>query len=92
MTPPLVLAVKLDPRASEALAEDLRAARGRDVVLDGSSVEHLGAHAAQTLAVAAASWATDGKTLRIENLSDAAAEQLSVMGLSPARLQAGSPA
>ena len=89
---PLRLAAKLDLRASLELAEALRTRRGTDLAIDASAVEHLGAHAVQTLLVAANSWARDGNHLALDHLPDAATGQLSVLGIDPAQLSSGGTA
>lgn len=80
---------KLDLRASETLAETLRGLRGADLTLDGGRVEHLGAHALQTLLIAVKSWSEDGHSIACENLSAAALEQLAILGVGPGALSAG---
>lgn len=76
----IVLSSKLDFRASETLAEELRAHRGSDIVIDCQEVEQLGAHALQTLVVASASWRKDGHAFAVENLSGNTVEQMTTMG------------
>ncbi|MEM0946022.1 MAG: STAS domain-containing protein [Pseudomonadota bacterium] len=89
---PLQLSEKLDLRASLDLLADLRARRGSDLAIDAGHVQHLGAHAVQTLLVAADSWARDGNKLVVENLTDAARGHLSILGLRPEQLSSGGAA
>lgn len=89
---PLQLAAKLDLRASLDLAETLRTRRGADLAIDAGAVQHLGAHAAQTLLVAADSWSRDGNTLTVGHLPDTALGQLSVLGIDPDQLSSGGAA
>ncbi len=83
------LAAKLDLRASEELAETLRGRRGSDVALDAGEVEHLGAHAVQTLLVAADTWTRDGRELSCVNLTETALAQLATLGVESAALSTG---
>ena len=76
----LTLAPKLDLRASTELSLELAARRGADLVLDGANVEHLGAHALQTLVAAAKAWEADGRTFTIASLTDAAQADLATLG------------
>ncbi len=89
MSARLELDSRLDLRASEALAEALRERRGADLVIDAGAVDHLGAHALQTLLIAAKSWGDDGYSFRCENLSSAARNQLAVFGVGTAALSSG---
>ena len=77
----LTLASKLDLKGSEDLAKELQGLRGRNLTVDASAIEHLGAHAVQTLCVAARSWRSDGNAFSVANLSNAAASQLATMGM-----------
>lgn len=89
----LDLPARLDTAASHELADRLRQMRGRDIVLEAGAVEHLGAHAAQTLMIAAASWAADGHALRLSGLSDSAAAHLAALGIAPETIATeGAPA
>lgn len=80
----LELPGRLDLKASEALVGDLRAARGASLAIDAAAVEHLGAHALQTLIVAASSWHTDGHEFRVENLTAEINAQLVTLGADAA--------
>ncbi|MEL6517318.1 MAG: STAS domain-containing protein [Pseudomonadota bacterium] len=85
----LMLGAKLDLRASTELVDQIGARRGHDLVVNASGVEHLGAHALQTLMTAAKTWAADGHSLRVTPLSDAMAGHLATFGLTEASLQSG---
>ena len=89
MTARLQLSAKLDTRAATDLAEALRGHAGSDLTLDAGAVTHLGALALQTLMVAGATWAAAGQTLALEHLSDEAAGQLRLFGVTPDGLMAG---
>ncbi|MEM9476100.1 MAG: STAS domain-containing protein [Pseudomonadota bacterium] len=88
----LTLAPKLDLRASTELSLELAARRGADLVLDGANVEHLGAHALQTLVAAAKAWEADGRTFTIASLTDAAQADLATLGAPDDILQTGGSA
>lgn len=74
------LAARLDLGATPGLQEALLAARGRDLVLDGGEVQHLGAAALQVLIAARRGWEEDGRALTLDGPSDALAEGLARMG------------
>lgn len=77
----LVLVSKLDLKGSDDLAKELQGLRGASLIVDASAVEHLGAHAVQTLCVAARSWRADGHDFSVANLAQAATAQLATMGM-----------
>ena len=64
------------------LAEFLVVARGTPVTIDGTNAGQVGAQAAQTLAVAARTWAEDAVSLRIADPSGAVARSLETLGLA----------
>lgn len=88
----LVMGPKLDFKASEDLAGDLQARRGRDIEIDASGVEVFGGHALQTILVAAESWRSDGHTLKVAGLSEAALKDLATLGQDPTELENGGTA
>lgn len=71
----------LDLAAAAPLAEALRAARGRPVLLDASAVQRLGGQCLQVLLSAAATWATDGAAFAISAPSENFAADLGLLGL-----------
>jgi len=83
----LPLAARLDLTQVEALAADLRAHAGDDLVLDATATAHLGALGAQLLAAAALSWRRAGCRLTIAPRSEAFDEALALFGLTLADLQ-----
>lgn len=85
----VMLAAKLDQRASAELIDQLRARRGGDIVLNAGAVDHLGAHAVQTLLVAAKTWSKDGHSFAIRPISDPALADLTTLGLDAESLQTG---
>lgn len=88
----LVLPAKLDLPAAPGLLESLRAQRGNELAMDASAVTHLGTNCLQILVSAAKSWAQDGKSLRIEPISDAFTRDLEQFGLSHETLTDGGAA
>lgn len=88
-TATVVLAARLDTAASHALAAELKDFGASDVTVDASQVEHLGAHAAQTLLSAARGWATSGKRFALAPRSAAIEEHLATLGIEPAEFMIG---
>lgn len=88
MTQTVVLEPVLDLRAAEPLKAALLAARGGDVVLDGSAVERLGGLCLQVLLSALRTWRADGHVLTFVNVSEALTSQWSAFGASPSDLSA----
>ena len=82
MTTRVELKEKLDLPASEDLVETLKEHRGSDLTLDASAVNHMGAHALQTLIIAHKSWSDDGKALTLTGLPEDVLGQVEVLGAS----------
>lgn len=80
----IALAEVLDMKAASALAADLLAARGRNVALDGSAVQRLGAQCLQVMMSARATWDKEGASLQIINPSHDLIEGLELLGVDPA--------
>ncbi|WP_157017980.1 STAS domain-containing protein [Mesorhizobium xinjiangense] len=78
---PVTLPPVLDITQTTPLAAQLNACRGKDVVVDASNVERVGAQCIQVLLSAAATWAQDGAELIVSEPSAAFAEGLQSMGL-----------
>jgi anti-anti-sigma regulatory factor len=87
MSKTLSLSVKLDVVASQKLSEELLELRGSDLVLDAKETTQLGTHGIQTILVAAHSWKADGKSLKLENVSEEAAAQIATLGLEQHMLE-----
>lgn len=85
----LQLSAKLDQKAAIALADELRELRGSDLCLDAQATTHIGTLAIQTFIAAARSWADDGHSLKLINVSDACVDQLSLLGFTPETLVEG---
>lgn len=85
----ITLDAKLDTSASEALVEKLHAFRGQDLTLDASQIDHLGAHAAQTILIAAKTWAADGHSFAVTALSETAGMHLQILGIPADALAIG---
>ncbi len=79
----IVLAERLDARATADLIDTLRDRRGSDLRIDTSGTSQITARGAQALMSAARSWATDGNALICGELSEAALADLTLLGLSP---------
>lgn len=83
----LALAARLDLTQVEALAADLRAHAGDDLVLNAAATTHLGALGLQVLSAAAYSWRRAGLRLTITPRSEAFDEALVLFGVTLADLQ-----
>ncbi|MGO4410694.1 MULTISPECIES: STAS domain-containing protein [unclassified Brevundimonas] len=93
MSVAIALSTVLDLRAAEPLKAQLLAARGQEVVLDGSAVERLGGLCLQVLLSAIQTWRADGQALTFINVSEAFASQWSAFGASASALATqGEPA
>ena len=64
------------------LAAFLLVQRGNPVTIDGTAAGHVGAQAAQTLAVAARTWAQDAQSLEITDPSGVVARSFETLGLA----------
>ncbi len=84
-----MLKPKLDLTESEAILVALLKRRGANVEIDASGVEQIGAHAVQTLLVACQSWKADGHTFSVSGWSEAAMEQLALLGMDQGMLASG---
>ena len=83
---------KLDFRAATGLAEALLAARGQDVDLDAAATTQIGTQSLQIILAAAKSAARDQCSLRLINVSPPVADQLRLLGLQIADVEAGGDA
>jgi chemotaxis protein CheX len=92
MRPDLTLYPVLDIQAAEPLRTQLLAARGEDLTLDASGVERLGALCLQLVISAQKTWAKDGRTMVIDQPSDAFATQWKMFGAGEMTPQSGEPA
>jgi len=77
----MTLPTELDIKAAGPLAADLLAVRGKQVALNASLVERVGAQCLQVLLSAAATWSADGAELTIEEPSPAFVEAIQTAGL-----------
>ncbi len=89
MTARLALPEKLDTAAVPDLVQALRLHQGADLILDASALSQIGALAFQTLIVAANDWQDGGHSMRLEAVSDSAADQIRLLGSSPSVLTEG---
>ncbi|CAN7452074.1 STAS domain-containing protein [Phenylobacterium sp. LjRoot225] len=70
----------LDLNAAGPLAHELLALRGRNVDVDASAVERLGAQCLQVLLSAHATWSTDGAAFALVSPSDEFTTTLALLG------------
>ncbi len=82
----IMLAANLDIRAASPLARELVAVRGRELLIDASRVERVGAQCMQVLLSAAATWNTDMVQIDIERESEAFIQGIETLGISKSRL------
>ena len=88
----IALPQRLDMNAAINLAEELRPLAGVDVTLDAAETTHVGTLCLQTIFAAATAFAAAGHRLRLANVSDAAIDQLRLLGFTPEALEAGADA
>lgn len=77
------LAPKLDTAMAVSLREELLAAAGDDLVLDGSNVEQLGGLSLELLMSVGALWRKDGHSVSLEKASPQLVDDLNRFGLTP---------
>ncbi|WP_395665409.1 STAS domain-containing protein [Methylocella sp.] len=77
------LAATLDLMAAAPLAAELLAARGAELLIDGSRVERLGGLCLQALLSAAATWRADGARLALVDASPEMLEAFACFGVDP---------
>ena len=78
----LALEAGLDVTQSKTLADALLKLRGKDIVVDASEVQHLGAQCGQVLVSAKRTWTADGRAMRFEQASAEFNEGLRLLGLT----------
>jgi chemotaxis protein CheX len=74
----------LDLVAASALLEAFLERRGEPLIVDGASVQRLGAQCLQVLLAARAAWAADAQALSVENGSEEFTATLELLGVDPA--------
>ena len=84
MTASISLPAVLDLAQADALKAALLPMRGQSVVLDASRVERLGGLCLQVLISAQQTWATDGHSLKIDDVSREFADQWNAFGAASA--------
>lgn len=90
MTDQILLSARLDATALATLAPHLvEVCNGGRVCLDASEVTHMGALATQLIMAAARKQISHGGTLEFSAISERAASQLAMMGLTPQQLSEG---
>lgn len=83
MVKKIALVPKLDTSAEPQLRRTLVKAQGSDIVIDGSSVEMIGARCVETLLSAASIWSASDLGFTIVNASPQMTEDLGRFGLAP---------
>lgn len=78
----LTLDSMLDVTHAATLAGALLGQRGKDIVVDASDVQHLGAQCGQLLVAARRTWAADGHVVRFAKASAAFVENIRLLGLT----------
>ena len=78
----------LDITAAAPLAAELMVARGKDISVDGSNVEKIGAQCIQVLLSAVSTWGHDGMEFELARPSPVLVERLGIAGLEPANFSA----
>lgn len=81
----VTLPAELDIKAAAPLVAELLAARGRDVTINASQVERVGAQCLQVLLSAASTWGADGNELALAEPSPAFADAIEIAGLELTR-------
>ena len=84
----LMLSSVLDLNEASVLHGKLMELRGRDLRIDASQVDRLGAQCIQIIVAAARTWQTDKKAFVVERASDAFEKTLQLIGLDPNQLTA----
>lgn len=84
----ITLPNELDIKAAAPLAAELIAARGRDLTLNASQIERVGAQCMQVLLSAAATWNADGAEFRLEEPSPAFVDAVQTAGLDMTQFSA----
>mgnify|MGYP002781227258 CR=1 FL=1 len=82
MTATLTLPAVLDLQQAGPLRDQLLALRGQSVTIDGSAVERLGGLCLQILISAQKTWARDGLSLVIDQVSEPFVQQWEAFGAS----------
>lgn len=85
----VTLMERLDSAAATPLRNELASAEGDDLVLVGTPVEFLGGLCLELLMCARQVWSAAGKTLTIEDASEAFCDNLSRFGLQVSDLSTG---
>jgi chemotaxis protein CheX len=77
----MTLPNELDIKAAMPLAAELLALRGKDLALNASQIERVGAQCLQVLLSAAATWEADGHDLTVDDPSVPFTDALRTAGL-----------
>ena len=82
----LALQPRMSPAAAEALADELKALRGSDLVVNATAVAFIATPCLQVLLAAARTWRNDGRALVLEP-SESLLSSLDDLGLDRGALQ-----
>ncbi len=78
----VALDAALDVTQASPLKSTFLALRGKDIGVDASAVQHLGAQCGQILISAKQTWDADGRAMRVEQASPGFIEGLRLLGLT----------
>lgn len=84
MAKQVCLAPKLDTASTLALRDEVLAAQGEDLIIDGSQVELLGGLALELLISIGALWRKAGQSVTLDAPSEQLVVELKRLGLTPA--------
>jgi chemotaxis protein CheX len=84
----ITLPTELDIKAAGPLTTQLLGLRGKDVTLNASQIERVGAQCLQVLLSAASTWTADGAELVISEPSPAFTDAIEIAGLELSRFSA----
>lgn len=82
----LILPPVLDLRAAVPLHRDLLDRCGAPLRIDARAVERIGGQCAAVLLSAGRQWAADGHELRLESISPALRDGLTLLGIEPSQI------
>lgn len=86
----LALPARLDGANVGDVFADMSRLRGSDLVLDAADLERLGGLGLQLLLSARSTWAADGRSLSLANVTDALRDAFAAMGANAEMLEVSS--
>lgn len=78
----VALEATLDVTQAASLKNTFLALRGKDIFVDASEVQHLGAQCGQILLSTQKTWDADGHVMRLDSVSASFTEGLRLLGLT----------